>query len=90
MISASGYSAFRPVFGSNQADPYGRDAQEEDLLFAQDTPVSGHFAQQKELRMMAHEAAPKEAANSKLRRLLAYKKTSNCADIRIGDFVLFY
>ena len=40
--------------------------------------------------MMAQGAALKEVANSKLRRLLAYNKTFNCADIKVGDLVLFY
>ena len=37
---------------------------------------------------MAQEAALKQVANSKLRRLLAHNKTSNCADIKVGDAVL--
>ena len=40
--------------------------------------------------MMAQEAALKEVANSKLRRLLAHNKTFNCTDIKVGDTVLFY
>ena len=39
---------------------------------------------------MAWEAALKEVANRKLRRLLACNKSSNCADFKIGDSVLFY
>ena len=40
--------------------------------------------------MMAQEGALKGVANSKLRRLLAYKKTFNCSDVKIGDSVLCY
>ena len=40
--------------------------------------------------MMAQEAALEEAAKSKLRRLLAYNKSSSCRDVQIGDTVLIY
>ena len=40
--------------------------------------------------MRTQDAAFKEAANSELRRLLAYSKSFNCTDITIGDFVPFY
>ena len=40
--------------------------------------------------MRAREAALKEVADSKLRRLLANAKSFICADIPIGDSVLFY
>ena len=40
--------------------------------------------------MRAQEATLKEVANSKLRRLLARNKTFNCAEIDVGDMVLFY
>ena len=89
MISASGYSAFQLVFGSNPVGPYGWGDQDENLLFEQDSSVSGQFAQQWKLRMMAEEAALKEAANSKLKRHLAYNKTFNCADAENGDAILF-
>ena len=85
MISASGYLAFSLVFGSDPVDLYGWDDREEDLLFAQDTSVSGQFAQEWELRRMAHEAASKEVANSGLRSLSTYNKTFSCADVEIGD-----
>ena len=38
------------------------------------------------LRMMSQEAAPKEAANSELRRYLAYSKPFNRGDVEIGDW----
>ena len=38
---------------------------------------------------MAQGAAFKEVATSKLRRLLAYTKSSKCADVGIGDSALF-
>ena len=90
MISASLYTASRLVCGSNPADFYGWGDQEEALLFAQDISVSGQFAQQWELRMLAREAASEKVANSTLRRLLAYTNTPNCADVKIGDSVLCY
>ena len=39
---------------------------------------------------MAREAAPEEAANCKLRRLLAYNESFDCAGVAIGDSVLFH
>ena len=39
---------------------------------------------------MAQEAALKEIANSRLRRFSAFNKSSTCADVKIGDAVLFY
>ena len=68
----------------------GWDDSEGDLLFAQDTSISGQFVQQWQLRIRAQEAALKEIANSKLRRLLAYDKTFGCVGIKVGDTVLFY
>ena len=40
--------------------------------------------------MTAHEAALEKAANTILRRLLAYNKSFNCADVKIGDSAPFY
>ena len=40
--------------------------------------------------MMAQEAAPKEVAKGGTRRFLAYNKSFNCADVRVGDSVLLY
>ena len=40
--------------------------------------------------MRAQEAALKQVADSKLRRLLAYNKSFNCTGINVGDSVLFY
>ena len=40
--------------------------------------------------MMAQEAVLEGVMNSKLIRLLAYNKTSSCADIRIGNSVFWY
>ena len=71
-------------------DLYGWDDSDDDLLFAQDTSISGQFAQQWQLRIRAQEAALKEIANSKLRRLLAYNKTFDSVDVKVGDEVLFY
>ena len=90
LVSASGYSAYQLVFGSNPMDLYGWDDSDDDLLFAQDTSISGQFVHQWQLRIRAQEAALKEIANSKLRRLLAYNKTFDSVDINVGDEVLFY
>ena len=39
---------------------------------------------------MAQEAAFKEVANRKLRRLLAYSGSFDCSFVKIGNSVLFY
>ena len=39
---------------------------------------------------MAQEAALKEIAGCRLRRLLAYNKSFDCADVQIGDALLSY
>ena len=90
MVPAIGYPTYRLAFGSNPMDLYGWGDTDEDLLFAQDTSISGQFVQQWQLRIRAQEAALKEIADSKLRRLLAYNKTFDCVDINAGDSVLFY
>ena len=40
--------------------------------------------------MMARDAALKEIANGRLRRLLAFNKSLTCTDVKTGDAVLFY
>ena len=77
MLSASGSSAYQRAFGSNPVDFFGWEDGGDDLLFAQDASLAGQFVRQWKLRMQAQEAALKEVANSKLRRLLAHKKTFN-------------
>ena len=57
MTSASGHSAFQPVLGSNPVDIYGWDDQDGNLLFAQDTSVSGQCVERRALRMIAQESA---------------------------------
>ena len=39
---------------------------------------------------MAQEAASRESATSKLRRLLAYDETSKRADVKVGDSAFFH
>ena len=78
------------VFGPNPEDLLGREAKDEDLTFARNTSLSGQFAQQWTLRTMEQEAALAEVANSKLRRLLAYNKSRNCTDVKIGATPLVY
>ena len=90
MISAGGWPAYHMVFGSNPACLFGWEDAGGDMLFMQDTSLSGQFAQQWELRIRAQEMVIEEVANRKLRRPLAYNKSPNRADIAIGDSVLFY
>ena len=71
-------------------DLCGWEDKDEDLAFAQDTSLSGQFAQQWTLRMRAQEVASKEIANGKLWRLLAFNKPFTCTDVKIGDAALFY
>ena len=71
-------------------DLSGRGDKDGDLLFAKETSLSGQLVLQSKLRMMAQEAAAKGAANSKLRSLLAYNKSSKCTDVQIGDTAPFY
>ena len=59
-------------------------------MFAQGASLSGQFAQQSKLRMMAQETASKEVASSELRRQPAYSKSPNCADATTGGAALFY
>ena len=71
MISAGGFSAYQVASGSNPANLFGWEAKDEDLTITEDTGLPGRFAHQWKLRMRPQEAALKEAANCKLRRLLA-------------------
>ena len=48
------------------------------------------FAEQWKLRMMAQKAALKGKANSKLRRLLARNRPSDCTGAKAVDSALFY
>ena len=82
--------AYQLVFGSNPADNFGWGDEDEDLLFAQDTSLSGQFVANWKLRMLAQEAALKEIANSKLRRILAFNNSFESVDVKVGDEVLFY
>ena len=84
------FPAFQLVFGSNTVDPFGRGAQDEDLLFTQGASAPGQLVQHWKLRTTAQEAAMKEVAERSLRRLLAYDKAFRCTDGKIGDSVLCY
>ena len=88
LISGGWYSANRAVFGSNPVYLFGWEEKDDDPLFFQDAPLSGRFAQQWKLRMMAQGAALKEVANSNPRRLLAYNKSFKYTDVKIGDTAL--
>ena len=90
MLSACGFSACQMVSGSNPVDLFGCAGGDEDMMFAQDASLAGHFTQQWKLRAKAQEATLKDIAKSKLRRLLARNKTPNCAEIDVGDMAIFY
>ena len=78
------------VFRSNPVDLLGWQDEDVDLTFAQDASFSGRVVQQRKPRIMAQRAALEEVANCRFRRLQAFKKSSTCADVKIGDAVLFY
>ena len=88
--SANGFSAYQMVFRSIPADNFGWGDEDADLLFERDTSLSGQFVARRKLRMMAREAALKEIANSKLRRILAFNDSFKSAGVRLGGEVLFY
>ena len=90
MLSASGLPPYRMVFGSNSVDSFGREDSDEDLMFAQGASLAGQFAQPWKLRMRAWGATLKEIANSKLRRPSAHNETFKCAELDVGDMLLFY
>ena len=46
LISRSGFSAYRLVFGSNPVDLFGWQDEDEDLALAHDTSLSVQFVQQ--------------------------------------------
>ena len=43
MLSTNGFPTYQMVFGSNPADNFGWGEEAGDLLFAQDTSLSGQF-----------------------------------------------
>ena len=43
MLPTNGFSAYQMVFGSNPADTFGWGDEDEDPLFAQDTPLLAQF-----------------------------------------------
>ena len=90
MLSASGVSAYQIALGSNPADLFGREDGGEDMMFAQDTALAGQFVNQWKIRAEAQEATRAVIANNKLRWLLAFNKTFNCAEIDVGDMALFH
>ena len=81
MLASNGFSAYLIAVGSNPADNFGWGEEDEDLLYAQDTSLSGQFAAQWKLRMLAQKAALKEIANGKLRRILAFKNSLDSVDV---------
>ena len=92
LLSASGNSVHQMAIGSNPADLYGHWAGDdvEDLLFCQDTSLSGQFVAHWELRIMVQEGAVRGIANGKLRRPLEYNKSFDCAEVEVGDSALLF
>ena len=74
-LPASGFPAYQTVFGSNPADNFGWGDGDEDLLFAQDASPSGQFVARWKLQMMEQEAAMREIAYGKSRRILAFNNS---------------
>ena len=77
-------------FGYDPADWYARQIGDSEMGFAQGASASGQFAQKWGLRLMAQGATQREMANSKLRRLLARKKTLQITEIAMGGSAIFY
>ena len=75
LISGGGFSASLPVFDPNPVGLSGRDDKDVDVPFAQNASTSGHFAQQRIVRMMARGAGLGGVANCKLR----CSKSFSCA-----------
>ena len=73
-MSGEWYSSYQLVSGSNAADFFGFEDKDKDLLCAQDTSLSGKLARHWKLRVMAQEAALKEAATAGLGA--CWRKTS--------------
>ena len=61
----------------------GGGGDDEDLLCPKKSSLSGQFAQQWKLHVMAQEAALKMAA-SKLRSLVAYNRSFISTDVKVG------
>ena len=76
LISGGCFSVYQMVSGSNPAELVGWGDKNEDQTFARDTSLSGQFAQQWKLRVMAQEAALKEIADRRFRRLMTFNKAS--------------
>ena len=76
---------YQLVFGSNTVDLFQWGDDGEDLCCTQDNSLSGQFAQQWKLRMMAQGLAPKEVAEATKRRLPAKNKSFNCTPRRRGQ-----
>ena len=61
-----------------------------DLEFAQDTSISGQFAQQSKVCTVEKESTLGETANSKIRRVLARNGSFGRPDVPAGKSVLLY
>ena len=84
LLVSSGYSAYLMTSGSSPAYLYGRRGDDGDFTFAQETSTWGRFAQPWDVRAGAQEAAPKGAANEKLRGLLARNRSLKCTGVSVG------
>ena len=87
MLSPRGFSAYQTVFGSNPADLCMRRDDDSDLEFAQNATISGQFPLRWELVATANEAARKEIAESRLRRLLDHNRSLGRAGVLAADAV---
>ena len=74
-MPGGGFPAYGIVFWSDPVDLFGSGDKDEDLLSAHDASLSGQFVRWWVLRIMAQEATPKAAADSKPRRSVERNKS---------------
>ena len=77
------------AFGSNAADLYTSQGDDDDADFAQEASNSCQLTRQWRLRVMAQEETFKDLAHGKSRRLLAHNQPSQGAEIDVGNSVIF-
>ena len=88
LLPASGFPIYRIISGSDSGAPFTRVGDGEDLLITQDLSLLGNLAQQCKLRVMAQEDASQGTGDGRLRGLMAYNKSLNCAGAKVGDSVV--
>ena len=77
------------AFGSNSADLYTSQGDDDDADFAQEASISSQPMRQWRLRVVAQEETFKDLAYGKSRRLLAHNQPSQGAEIEVGNSVIF-